>query len=192
MRTTISSPLPIFKSDAQFRLLGELFTVPGLEVMITELSRRLELPDATVSREVARLLESELLVGRRDGRRHLVSANHDHPMAADLASLLLKAYGPRRMITEALRTLEGVERAFVFGSFAARSSGVDGPAPRDVDVMVIGTSDVVDVWDLTARLSSDLGIEVNATIRTPEEWADDTSGFADQVRSSPQIELDVP
>ena len=49
------SLLPIFRSEAQYRLLGELFTHPGRELTIGELPRLVEASHATVSREVARL-----------------------------------------------------------------------------------------------------------------------------------------
>ena len=48
-------------------------------------------------------------------------------------------------------------------------------------------------WGAVSRmareLSSILGQEVNPTILSPEQWADETDGFVRQVRREPRLEL---
>lgn len=48
---------PLLRTDVQFRVLGELFTNPGLETAVGVLAERVGAPQATVSREVARLAD---------------------------------------------------------------------------------------------------------------------------------------
>lgn len=42
------------------------------------------------------------------------------------------------MLAEELGRIDGIESAFVYASFAVRMLGDAGPAPRDIDVMVLG------------------------------------------------------
>lgn len=183
------SPVPLFRTDAQFRVLGELYTNPGLETTVGSLADRLGIPQATVSREVARLADAGLLRTRREGNRTLVSAESDSSLAADLQALLSKLYGPPARIREALAAIPGVERAVIFGSWASRWQGHPGPVPADIDLLVIGEVDHDAVWTAAADLTRVLGIDVNPTIRTPQEWYADPTGFAQQVKESPQVDV---
>jgi hypothetical protein len=54
-------------------------------------------------------------------------------------------YRPLPVLTDAVRSVPGVQRAYIYGSWAARYSGEIGPVPVDVDVLVIGTADLDDL-----------------------------------------------
>ena len=181
--------LPLFRSDAQFRILGELFIAPGTEYTIGELVARTGVPQPTVSREVSRLTEARLLTRRSEGNRTLVSANAEVLIGHELRSMMRKLYGPVQRLRERLAELDGVDRALIFGSFARRWSGEPGALPRDVDLLVVGDVDPDAIWGMAARLSRDLGIEINPVLRTAQEWADDKTGFAENVRTGPQIDV---
>lgn len=181
--------LPIFRSEAQFRILGELFTSPGAELTIGELAERIDVPHPSVSREVSRLTSAGLLRTRPQGNRTLVSADRDATVADDLASLLMKVYGPVATIRSALGRLSGVREAYIFGSFAQRWQGSPGPVPNDVDVLVIGDVGVDAVWTAAADASRQLGIEVNPVIRTRQEWEGERTGFAEAVKQGPKIRI---
>jgi len=182
------SLLPIFRSEAQYRLLGELFTNAGREYSVGELAGLVDASQPTVSREVARLVDAGLLAARSDGRKRLVSAREDTTVFAPLRDLLGKTYGVPTVVAEEFGQLDA--RVMIFGSYAARWVGEAGPTPRDVDVLVLGDVDPLDAWDAAARASSRLGLEVNVVVREVEAWEQDASGFARQVKRSPVIDLD--
>ena len=184
-----SAMLPIFRSEAQFRILGELFTHPGAELTIGQLAERIDVPHPSVSREVSRLAAAGLLRTRAQGNRTLVTADRDASVADDLASLLTKLYGPVAAIRAALDELDGIHEAFIFGSFAERWSGTPGPAPNDVDLLVVGEVEVDAVWSVAAEVSRKVGIEVNPVVRTPQEWEAERTGFAEAVKQGPRIAI---
>jgi hypothetical protein len=68
-------------------------------------------------------------------------------------------------------------------------AGDPGPAPNDVDVLLIGDVDPADGRAAAARATQRLGIEVNVVHRTENEWATDPTGFAEQVKAGPLIDL---
>lgn len=181
--------LPLFRSLTQFRVLGELFTHPTLETTVTELAQRIGAPRPSVSRELARLARSGLVVVRKDAQRTFVRGAVDSPVGDDLRSLLDKVYGPHHIIRTALASVPGVTAAYIFGSWAARWQGTPGPVPRDVDLLVIGDAAPDDVWTVAAALSRRLGMEVSPLVRTASEWEADASGFAAVVKSSPLVEV---
>lgn len=172
----------------QFRLLGELFTHPELELAVGELAERVGHPRPTVSHEVARLVEAGLLHRRQQGNRSLIRAATDTSVSEDLRSLLTKTYGPLAQLREAFSVLP-VNYVAVFGSYAARWHGEPGPPPNDIDVIVVGDLDYETLWDVTARLSRELGIEVNAVLRDADTWGDDDTPFSRAIKQGHVIDI---
>ncbi len=181
--------LPIFRSDNQLRLLGQLYLHPGQEQTIADLEQTAGIPQQTVSREVNRLLRAGLLQGRRVGRLHFVKPNEANPYFPELAGLLLKALGPRSVLAEHLNGIDGIQDAYLFGSWARRYTGEPGAPPGDIDVVIIGEPDVDQVYNACREAGAALGQEVNPVILTPEDWKARRSGFVRQVRSGPLVPL---
>jgi predicted nucleotidyltransferase len=181
--------LPIFRSEQQLRILGHLFVNAGREWMISELSQAVDVPYSTVSREVQRLMAAGILAGRWLGPAHLVRADENGPYFQELHALLLKAYGPQVVLGKLLGRLKGVDEAFIFGSWARRHAGEPGPAPADVDVLVVGHPDVDEVYGTCGEAQRALGIDVNPVVLTPDEWWRPRSSFLREVRRGPLVPL---
>lgn len=181
--------IPIFRSDSQMRLLGQLFLHPDREQTMTELEQATGIPQQTISREVKRLLRSGLLADRRVGRVRFLRPDRSSPYYPELAGLLLKALGPRSVLAERLAQLDGVTEAYLFGSWARRYEGEPGPPPGDIDLVVIGEPDVDEVYEACREAGRALGQEVNPVIMTPGEWRSRRSGFVREVRAGPLVEV---
>lgn len=185
MRTEAPLLAPIFRSDGQARLLAVLLLGDG-ELSVTDLANRAHLAYPTAHREVARLLDAGILVERPVGRTRLIGVNLDSPLTAPLREILTVSAGPVALLAEELERIAGVDAAFLYGSFAARLLGVGGSAPNDIDVMVVGTPDVNEVYDACTRVEAAVHRPVNPTILTATELAEQ-SGFLDTVRSGPVV-----
>ena len=185
MRTHAPLLAPVFRSEGQARLLAVVLLGDD-EVSISDLAERAHLAYPTAHREVRRLLDAGILAEREVGRTRLIRANRDSPLTAPLREILLVATGPVALLAEELAALDGVESAFLYGSFAARMQGVEGPAPQDVDVMVVGAPDPGAVYDTCERVEGLVGRPVNPTILTREELQRD-SGFLADLRAHPAV-----
>lgn len=185
---------PIFRSDAQLQALAVLYGPTAGELSVSALARRIGEPQATVSREVARLEDFGVVMSRMVGRTRLVFANWDQPWATDLASLLAKTAGLPARIAGVLSGIGGVDEAFIYGSWAARFNGEPGAPPRDVDVVVIGDADVDDVRDACASLEPDAGVEINAVVVERLRWRKPKAadGFVREVKSRPLVPVPLP
>ncbi len=187
MRTRASPLLPIFRSRLQGELLAATLLDPEREESLTDLARRLRADVGTVQREVSRLERAGILGTRRVGNARLVSANTASPVHQPLAELVLKSFGPLQVVAEELAGIEGVADVYIFGSWAARYRGTEGPSPADVDVLVIGTPSRDEVYEAALRVEHRLGRQVNAAIRSKASWEAARDGFVKQVRSSPLV-----
>lgn len=185
MRTEAPLLAPIFRSDGQARLLSALLLTDD-ELSLTELAVRSDLAYPTVHREVARLIEAGILAERQIGRTRLIRGNEDSPLVRPLREILLVVTGPATLLASELEKLEGVDVAFLYGSFAARAHGIEGPSPKDIDLMVIGTPNPNEIYAICDRVEAKVGRPVNPTILTSEEFASG-SGFIKQVAANPIV-----
>ena len=179
--------LPIFRSEAQARILAWLLPRPDREQPIATLVTVAGTAQPNVLREVNRLVESGLLNERRAGRARLVSANTTSPYYPALVELLDRAYGPAQLVPAALAEVPGVEQAVIVGSWAHRYFGETGPPPRDVDVVVVGTPDRRVLRRARATLAETIDLPVQITVVSTHEWAAATSGFLQEVQRRPHL-----
>jgi len=182
--------LPIFRSDEQAAVLTVLFVLHAGAMSLTELADRAGVSVAHAHKEIERLEPAGLVHSERVGRNRMVRANPDSPYAEDLRRLLTKALGPPVVLRRALADLPGVDRAFVYGSWAEAASGGElaGP-PADIDLMIIGKPDIGRVYEIARAVENELGLPVNPTVLESDEWEAADSGFLRSVRSKPTIEL---
>jgi DNA-binding transcriptional ArsR family regulator len=190
MRTEAPALAPIFRSPLQARLLLHVLT-SDKPITAAELARVLDAPGPTVSREVRRLLDAGLLAGERVGRATVLGPALDNPATAPLRQLLVVTYGPARLIEQALADVDGIETAYVHGSWAARYQGEPGKAPGDIDVLIVGKPSRAQVDAALDGLERQLAREVNVTYLSAERWNDANEPFVTAVRERPLVELHV-
>lgn len=191
MRTSPPLLAPLFRSEGQAAILAAVL-LTGETLGLSDLATRAGVPRSSAYREVSRLAEAGLLRVETVGREWQVSENPDSPLTEPVRRILVVAFGPVPMLTEGLIGVTGVEVAVVFGSFAARATGMRGRAPSDIDVLVIGAPDARAVFDVCRRIGDEVGRPVNATIMSRGEWDDAVmrdSVFAAEVRANPTIPL---
>jgi DNA-binding transcriptional ArsR family regulator len=189
VRAAAPALLPVFRSRLQGEVLALVLTDPGVEWTVDELARRTGQPYQTVGSEVRRLRDADLVVARSVGRTKLVRANEDSPYFRPLAQLAVMSFGPPLVVGEEFGRLAGVSHVIIYGSWAARYAGESGPAPRDVDVLLVGAPDRDAAYEAARRAEERLGREVNVTIRGVQDWQSAADGFTRQLRSSPLLEI---
>lgn len=189
-RTATPSLLPIFRSQQQGELLALLLGDPELEASLSALGERIGMPTPSVHREIERAERAGLVRSRKVGNTRLVRAATDSPYFEGLADVLTKAFGPPRLLADALAPVPGVERAVVFGSWAARFAGEPGDRPvGDIDVLVLGDPDRDEVFARIRPVEERLGRPVQLTFRSTH-WLDQGGGpFHDTVVGRPMVEI---
>lgn len=183
-----SKLLPILRSQTQGELLARLFLNPEREFMISELARTLRVSVPGLHHEVVRLFESGYLFERREGRNRLIRANTNMAIAEPLTNLLALTYGPLPILEDALSGVAGIERAFLYGSWAKRYSGDSGQVPNDIDLGIVGTLATDDVYELILEQEAKLAREINYTIFSEADW-NAGSPLIRHIKSSPLVDI---
>jgi predicted nucleotidyltransferase len=192
MRTAAPTQLPLFRSEGQARLLTRLFLSFGRsDAPVAEIARELGLDPGGVAREADRLEQAGLIRSSRVGRQRHLRANIDSPYYQPLRDLLARAYGPPALIRNALTQLGGVDKALIYGSWAARYQNQPGPPPNDLDVLVVGNPQRRALARTTRELSEELGLEVDPHVVSLADYEEGTTGFLRTIKQGPVIELDL-
>jgi hypothetical protein len=123
------------------------------------------------------------------GRSRLLRANTAHRAFAPLAQLLLVTFGPHVVIAEEFAGLPRTSAVVLYGSWAARYAGVDGPAPADVDVLVVGSPDRAALYAAAERAETRLGGLVNPTVRSPARWTAGDDPLIAAIRAAPHLDV---
>lgn len=123
------------------------------------------------------------------GTARLVRANTKARLYKPTQALIEATYGPRVVLESLLSKIDGIEAAFIFGSWAARYAGEQGHAPNDIDVMVIGNISRRDLAELAEAAENILHMEVNIERISPEAWASQEDPFVKTLFRHPLIDV---
>ncbi len=173
-------------------LLALLYLNPDHEYSLSEAARQCRTSVKTLHPEVNRLSKAGLIDERRLGNLRMLRAGDPGPIRQPLTQLLAATYGPIPVLERELATVKGIERTYIYGSWAARHGGVEGPPPNDVDVLAVGTVDRDEVLQAAERAQDDLRREVNVAVVTVDSWSNpDGDPFLQSVQGSHLVELDL-
>lgn len=191
MKTDAPPLLPIFRSDGQARLLAHLYLRPERATTLSALARELGLSHTTLSREADKLERAGIIRSERVGNQRRLHSNEASVYFPALRDLLLRAFGPVPLVEHSLRRTDGVKKAFLYGSWAARYLGEAGDAPNDLDLLVVGSPQRSALARIARDLEQQLGYEINSTVVPVEDWEAKKSGFLQSVARGPLVELDL-
>jgi hypothetical protein len=136
---------------------------------------------------------SGLVTTRKIGNTRLARANTDSPYYPGLAQVLTRAFGVPAVLAQVLIPVQGIDEAYVYGSWAARYQGLNGPrAVADIDVLILGDPDRDQLYSALNDVEARLGRPVQVTIRELDWLKSGTGSFHDTLTSRPTIRLDIP
>lgn len=179
---------PLLRSDLQARILTRTL-LGGAEDTVADLAAAIDADPGNTAREVSRLEAGGVLVSRRVGRAKLVSANTVAPFYPPLHELVAIVLGPARVLGDSLRSVGGIEFAEIFGSWAARYRGETGPAPADIDLLVVGDPDRDDLHEATQQAGQRINRAVNPVVISPRRWRSGKDGFIAELRTRPRVRV---
>ena len=135
---------------------------------LSDLARHLGVRHSSLQRELATLVNAEILRQRRDGNRIYFQPNPGCPFLAELQGLMMKTVGLVDVLREVLEPfVNRIDWAFVYGSIA-RSEAL---ASSDVDLMIIGCVGLADIAPALRQAERRLNRPVNPSVYTHEEFA---------------------
>lgn len=147
----------LFSSKLRIKLLDAFLSSPNARFYIRELGRRIKEEAKNVSRELKNLEALGLLISERLGKQKYYFVNKNFFLYPELESIMFKTTGVQGLLKEALNRVEGIETAFIFGSYAEEEQ----TESSDVDLLVIGRPDMIVFNEIISELEEKLNREIN-------------------------------
>lgn len=182
--------LPILRSRVQGDLLALLFLNPEKELTISEAARTIGVSIPGLHHEAVRLIEAGFIKERRQGRNRLIRAEANSRIAPSLTDLLALTFGPLPVLERELAGISGISEGYIFGSWAARYSGISGSIPNDIDVLLVGTTSLESIDEALGRAEKALMREVNVRRVSAKEWSEGNP-FIATIKKNPHIKLNL-
>jgi predicted nucleotidyltransferase len=153
------------RSKARQKLLAYYFTNPTTRHHLRDLAERLSVDPSNLSKEMSRLEREGLFRSEVSGRQKYFQLNREYPLFHEVRSIIAKTIGAVPLLAESLKKIEGIEEAFLYGSFARNQQD----AASDVDVLVIGKPKSDTLAEIVQKLERQLAREINYTVLTRKE-----------------------
>lgn len=154
-------------SKLRAKVLGWLFTHPDERYFVRQLTTLVEEDSTNVSRELARLEKTGILISTTEGKQKYYQANRQSPLFNELHGLMLKTVGVADIIKKALEPrMADIKLAFIFGSVAKRAEN----RFSDIDLLVVGDITFGEVVDLISTAEGTLNRELNPVVYTLSEF----------------------
>lgn len=161
----VTSHMLYLRSKARQRLLAYYFTNPKTRRHLRDLAERLRIDPSNLSRELGRLEREGLFRSEVSGRQKYFQLNREYPLFDEVRSIVAKTIGAVPLITQSLKKIDGIEEAYLYGSFARNRQD----AVSDIDVLVIGNPRGDVLAEAVQKLERQLGREINYTVLTRKE-----------------------
>lgn len=191
MKVPAPSLVPMLRSDTQGRILARVLVDPTATYSLSDLVDWAASSMPTVKREIDRAEQAGIVTTRKVGPTRLVQADTTHPLHDAVRRIILATFGPPAVIADEFDPIDDVDAVLLFGSWASRYLGQPGRAPNDIDVLVIGGPDRDAVDDAAERAERRIGLPVQATVRSLDQWASEQEPFIREVRSRPLVTVVV-
>jgi predicted nucleotidyltransferase len=154
-------------SRLRAKVLGWLFSHPDERYFVRQLTALVKEDSTNVSRELARLEKTGILVKNTEGKQKYYQANRQSPIFNELHGLILKTVGVADIIKKALEPrIADIRLAFIFGSVAKRAED----RFSDIDLLVVGDITFGEVVDLILTAEGALNRELNPVVYTLAEF----------------------
>jgi len=156
----------IFRSKTRKELFRLYFTNPESEYYLRELERLLDIPVSMVRKELLRLEETGIFESRKTGNLTYFYLNKSYPLFDELKSIVFKTVGIKALLRGVFQKTEGIEVAFIYGSFAKNEENV----ASDIDLFVVGKVDEDKLVMEVGKLEKILKREINYSLYTRDDF----------------------
>lgn len=156
------------KSKIIRALLNFYFLHPEQSFYMNEIARRFNIDKRNLARKLKELEKEGLFVSNTSGNQRYYSLNKKYPLYKEYRNIFMKTIGIEEKLKSALSDIEGIKEAYIYGSYARDNMD----AFSDIDIMIIGSHDIITVQKKISKLQKDMDREINVINAGLKEFND--------------------
>jgi len=178
----------ISRSKTREAILALYFSHPEKKYYLRQLEKILHFPVQNIRRELINLEKNSIFKREKSGNQVFYFLNRKSPIYSDIRNIISKTIGIENQIRESLSGISGINKAFIFGSFA------DGTQDTlsDIDIIITGDVDEDVLIEKISRLENKFEREINYHIYSEKEFRErrnEENSFISKILSKPIIFL---
>lgn len=150
----------------QTLILEIFFNHPEKSYYLRELAKILGKEPGVFQKDINKLTDRGVLETYYEANRRFFKLNKTYPLYKELKSIFFKTVGIKGKLEQELKKIQGIKKAFIYGSFAKGEER----AKSDVDLFVIGQIDENKFIDVIINLEKKFGREINYTLMNQNEF----------------------
>lgn len=154
------------KSEITQQVLNYFFMNPQESLYVNELARKLSLDKRNLVKKIRELETEGVLLSQPRGNLKLYSINRRFPLYKEYKNIILKTVGFEKKLKDILEETAGVEKAYIYGSYAQEKMDVHS----DIDLLVIGNHSIILLQRKISNLQKELDREINVVNMSASEF----------------------
>ena len=167
----------LISSKTRIKLLIRFFFNPKTRSYLRELAKEFNVSTNAVRGELNQLTRTGLLTSQKSGRQVFYKANQEHPLFAELKSMVGKVMGIDQVVDGIVTRLGDLERAYLLDDYAeGKDSGI-------IDLLLVGDIDQYHLNDLSRKTERYIKRKIRSLVLSRDEYKE----FETKLKASPHI-----
>ncbi|MBA3066207.1 nucleotidyltransferase domain-containing protein [bacterium] len=154
------------KSKIAKALLSHFFLHSGEELYINEITVKFKLDKRNLVKKLKEYEKEGLFKSKKMGNQIYYSLNRKYPLYNEYKKIVLKTIGIENNLSEILKRVKGIKKAYIFGSYASDKMDLSS----DIDLLVIGDIDTIELHKILLNLQKSIDREINPVNMTENEF----------------------
>lgn len=157
---------PFTGSKLRSKLLSYFFTNPEKSFYVRQLGIILNVDPGNLSRELRKLERKGIFISSTKGSIKFYSLDKKYPLFNDFKNIVFKTEGIEGSLRQLVSEYEGIELAFIYGSYAKGKE----KGSSDIDIVVVGSFPRDEFTRKLRMFESRLNREANFSSYTKTEF----------------------
>jgi predicted DNA-binding transcriptional regulator len=167
----------IISSKTRIKLLIRFFFNPKTRSYLRELAKEFNVSTNSVREELNQLTRTGLLTSQKSGRQVFYKANQEHPLFAELKSMVGKVMGIDQVVDGIVTRLGDLESAYLLDDYA------EGKDTGIIDLLLVGDIDPYHLNDLSRKTERYIKRKIRSLVLSRDEYKE----FEPKLKASAHI-----
>jgi len=154
------------RSKIAQKVLGYFFLNEEAIMYVNEMAKKLAIDKRNLVKKLKEFESAGILSKEKRGNQRVYFLNKGYPLFDELKKVVLKTVGIEMILRKELAKIEGLKFAYIFGSYAAGKLS----AQSDIDLLVVGDFDSMELSRLIFDLEAKFNREINAIEMDEKEY----------------------
>jgi len=155
-----------FKSKITVKVLGYFFLNPESRRYINDLADLLAIDPGNLSRKLIELEKEGIMASDRQGNQRYYFLNKTYHLLREVKKMFDVDFGLPRIIEKNLGKLKGLNRAYIYGSWAKNAMNRES----DIDLLLVGSHSSLEAKRRLLILQKEIGREISVVDMSQKEF----------------------